>query len=124
MHIDASYYPAGQEWEDPNALVGGWCVGVWWARACSAVRVRAGNPISQAKHTPLPPTRCPPSLYPPSLSPTNPASLQAFEQDLAARGDAEAQRQLGYRMLTGNGVARDPAGAHAAFQAAARGGDE
>ncbi|PRW60182.1 Hrd3 like [Chlorella sorokiniana] len=46
-----------------------------------------------------------------------------FEQDLAARGDPEAHRQLGYRMLTGNGLPRDLAGAHREFNIAARGGD-
>ena len=39
------------------------------------------------------------------------------------RGDPEAHRQLGYRMLTGNGLPRDLAGAHREFGIAARGGD-
>ena len=65
--MDASYQPAGGEWEDPNTL--------------------------------------------------------NYEQDLAARGDVEAHRQLGYRMLTGQGLPRDLPGAFRQFQAAARGGD-
>jgi len=39
------------------------------------------------------------------------------------RGDVEAHRQLGYRMLTGQGMERDLQGAFREFQVAARGGD-
>lgn len=39
---------------------------------------------------------------------------------LLCRGDPEAHRQLGYRMLTGNGLPRDLAGAHREFNLAAR----
>ncbi len=39
------------------------------------------------------------------------------------RGDVEARRQLGYRLLTGQGVQRDLPGAVREFQAAAAGGD-
>ncbi|KAL4458581.1 hypothetical protein ABPG75_013446 [Micractinium tetrahymenae] len=46
-----------------------------------------------------------------------------YEQHLAERGDVEARRQLGYRLLTGQGVQRDLPGAFREFEVAAAAGD-
>ncbi|KAI8464707.1 MAG: hypothetical protein J3K34DRAFT_525980 [Monoraphidium minutum] len=46
-----------------------------------------------------------------------------LEEDAAFRGDAQAQRRLGYRRLVGRGVPRDEAAAYRAFRIAAEGGD-
>ncbi|GAB4821879.1 hypothetical protein N2152v2_008925 [Parachlorella kessleri] len=46
-----------------------------------------------------------------------------LEMDLAARGRVEGQRQVGYRMLLGQGMERDEAGAFRQFLEAGRQGD-
>lgn len=57
--------------------------------------------------------------YDPMLDP----KLLAYEQSLAERGEPDAQRQLGYRYLTGRGVPQDLEAAYTAFEAAAAAGD-
>ena len=47
-----------------------------------------------------------------------------MEEDMAARGVAEAQRHVGYRRLLGRGMDRDEAAALREFEAAANQGDE
>ncbi|EFN54146.1 hypothetical protein CHLNCDRAFT_135542 [Chlorella variabilis] len=63
------------------------------------------------------------SSYLPATNVWEDANTLHLEQDAAARGDVEAHRQLGFRMLMGQGMPRDLAGAYREFQVAARGGD-
>eukprot|EP00887_Chlorella_sp_A99_P006379 scaffold3.g6379.t1 len=60
---------------------------------------------------------------PPGAAERDDEALLHWEHDLAARGNAAARRQLGYRMLVGQGMGVDHEGAMREFRAAAAEGD-
>ncbi|GFR39916.1 hypothetical protein Agub_g422, partial [Astrephomene gubernaculifera] len=53
----------------------------------------------------------------------NGADVVSMEEDMALRGNPEAQRRMAYRRLVGRGLEADPEGAFHDFQAAAAQGD-
>lgn len=53
----------------------------------------------------------------------NAAHVLQYEEDLAMRGNVEAQRRMAYRRLMGRGVEADPEGAYHDFLAGAQQGD-
>lgn len=55
--------------------------------------------------------------------PDNAPEVVAMDEDMALRGNLDAQRRMAYRRLMGQGVPRDLGGAYADFAAAAAQGD-
>ena len=130
--MDSSYLPATNVWEDANTLHLEQDAAARWAanRRTSSSSKQPSLPSCLAAYPPRPNPPCArlpagapapaPRLAPP-LAPTR--SLAACALPPARRGDVEAHRQLGFRMLMGQGMPRDLAGAYREFQVAARGGD-
>lgn len=112
--MDGGYVPSGNEWQDPNTLHFEQDLANRWVGQRGAAR-RAGRQL---------PLSCRPAcLCSPRLASHHPTRPALAPLDIPRRGDPEAHRQLGYRMLTGNGLPRDLAGAAREFEIAARGGD-
>jgi hypothetical protein len=107
------------------------------------VKQGQGATCTAAHHTPCAPSSMPPCSYAPCLplpvdslcvpvlhhgcprplTPSmHPCSWQ-MEEDMAMRGNVEAQRRVAYRRLLGRGMEADPEGAFNDFVAGARQGD-
>jgi TPR repeat protein len=52
-----------------------------------------------------------------------PVHTSQMEEDMALRGNLDAQRNVAYRRLLGRGIEADPEGAYRHFEAAAQHGD-